>query len=940
MKKFFLLAVLCFLLVDIQVNAGMPLLGTTGKVTGQITDATTGEPLPFVNVIIMGTNMGAATDLDGFYSILNVPPGTYEVKASAVGYNSSTFTNVRVNIDLTTNLDFALRDVSVELGGEIIVTAERPMVQKDLTASTAIVGNELISELPITEISDVLQLQAGVVVSNDGQLHVRGGRKGQVAYQIDGVPVTDSYDGSTVVDVNSSAVQELQMISGAFNAEYGQALSGVVNLVTKDGNNDFHGSLQMYSGDYASAKDEIFWNIKDIDPLAIKNIEGSLSGPIIRDKLFFFINARYYENEGYLYGRRAYNLYDYAFEDPNSGGSEFIIYQTGDNAFVPMNPNERIFGQGKLSYVIMPGLRVSYNYIYENQNYRDYRQESRLTPDNNYDRFRKALSNILAINHAVSTKSFYTLNLSYYFKDYRHWLFEDIYTGIPETPTYYIDNAFIQRPPYSFEVGGTQTQRFIRNTGTFVAKLDWSTQFTKEINIQFGGDFKRNTIYFHDYNVVTAYTETGQYPYPYNVNIPPISSLDNDQYLKNPVEAAGYVQAKFEAYDMIFNIGLRFDYFEPDGQILNDPTDPNIYNPLKPDNQFNDLNGNGEYNPEAGETVKSVDDRMEYWYSDAKAKTQISPRIGIAFPISEQGVIHFSYGHFFQLPRYEFLYTNPEYELDVGTGNVGLFGNADLRPQKTVKGEIGLQQQLGEDMVVDATVFFEDFRDLTGTQNEEIVVFGGSRTYSKYANTDFGYSKGFIVSFSKRFMGGLATNIDYTYSVTKGNSSDPADARNAIRGGALPETIIAPLNWDQSHSLNLSLAYSVPGDYGFSIIGNYFSGQPYTPGVNKNTRVTQNAFPRNSDNKPSVFNIDLRVYKDFQIFGGTISVFAKVFNLLDSDNPSDVFTNSGDPYFSFDRLEAEKINPVLYNNTLDEYFTNPGYFSSPRRVEFGLSYYF
>jgi hypothetical protein len=126
-------------------------------------------------------------------------------------------------------------------------------------------------------------------------------------------------------------------------------------------------------------------------------------------------------------------------------------------------------------------------------------------------------------------------------------------------------------------------------------------------------------------------------------------------------------------------------------------------------------------------------------------------------------------------------------------------------------------------------VFFEDFRDLTGTQTEEILVFGKSASYSQYANSDFGFAKGFIVKFQKRFSAGLATNLDYTFSVTKGNASNPADARNAIAGGALPETFIAPLDWDQTHTLNLSVAYSQPRDWGVSIIGNFYSGQPYTP---------------------------------------------------------------------------------------------------------------
>lgn len=913
-------------------------VGTTGKISGRITDATTGDPLPFVNVIIIGTNLGAASDIDGYYSILNISPGTYKVKASAIGYNPTTITNVRVSIDLTTNVDFQLSETSLELGQDVVVVAEKPLVQKDLTASTAIVGDELIGELPVSEISDVLELQAGIVVSAGGGIHVRGGRSGQVSYQIDGVPVTDSYDGTVVVDVNSSSVQELQVVSGAFNAEYGQALSGVINLVTKDGNNEFKGQIQTYIGDYASDRKDIFWNIDDINPIAIRNIEGSLSGPIIKEKLFFFTNLRYYKNDGYMYGRRDFLISDRAHEVEGSGGSRYTLDQNGDGEYVSLNPLEKVFGQAKLTYNFIPGMKLSYNFLLEDQNMKFYDGGARLTPDNNLRRFEKSYSNIFSINHAISNNSFYTLNLSYYFKDYRHYLFEDLYTGDPSKPTLYEDNTIHPTPPYSFSVGGTNNNRFTRNSGTIVAKLDWATQATKEINIQFGGEFRKHRFFYKNVNVVPQFDENGQKVTPYNVAIPSTSTTSHDVYLHEPVEGSGYVQAKFEAFNMIFNAGVRFDVFEPDGVILNDPEDPNYRNPLKPSNQFNDLNGNGKQDP--GETAKTNSDRLKYWFKDAKSKTQISPRLGIAFPITDRGVIHFSYGHFFQLPRYELLYANPDFELGVGSGNQGLFGNADLKPQKTVKGEIGLQQQIGDNIAIDVTMFFEDFRNLTGTQTDEILVFGRAQSYSKYSNSDFGFSKGIIVKFAQRFADGLATNIDYTYSITKGNASNPADARNALVGGALPETFIAPLNWDQTHTLNVSVAYSKPGDYGFSIIGNLFSGQPYTPSVNKNTRVTQNAFPRNSDRKPTIFNIDLRAYKDFTIGNSVLTFFMKVYNLLDSDNATGVYGDSGDPYFSFSKYEAERIKPTLYNNSLDDLYNNPTFFSDPRRVELGVSYNF
>jgi hypothetical protein len=941
LMKIFLLLSLLFSLLCSQFTFA----STTGRLAGRVTDSATGDPLPFVNVVIMGTTMGAATDINGYYSIINVPPGNYEVKASAIGYNSVTFQGVRISIDLTTTINFQLAEASVELGEEVVVIATKPLVKMDLTASTSIVGDDVISQLPVADVQDILRLQAGVVVSG-GNIHIRGGRANQVAYQIDGVPVTDVYDGSSTINVNQNSIQELQVISGAFNAEYGQAQSGVVNLVTKDGSNTLSGNIQAYSGDYVSDKTDIYQNIDDINPVGIRNIEGSLSGPILKDELFFYVNGRYYFNSGYLYGRRFYLVSDRAIQDPIT--QQYIVQGNGDGEFDSMNESETFYGQGKITYRLFQGLRLSFNYLLEQREYQDYDHFYKQTPDNNLQRFNKSYTNIFAINHAMSASSFYTLNLSYAFKDYRQYLFEEIYTGNPVKPTNYEDNSTVITPPYSFAVGGTNNNRFTRNTGTYGAKLDWTSQLNQEINIQFGGDYRLNKIYLENINLVPMLDENGQRVVPYNVAIPSFTATDYDTYQRNPSEIAGYIQSKFEAFNLIFNLGVRVDHFIPDGVVLNDDLsdggirytidDPNIYNPLKPNNKFYDLNGNGVQ--DEGERTKTLEEREAYWYKNASAKTQISPRVGLAFPISANGVVHFSYGHFLQLPRYEYLFQNPRFKLGVNSGNAGLFGNSDLKPQKTVKGEIGLQQQIGDDMSVDATVFFEDFRNLTGTQTQDVVVFGGAQTYSQYINSDFGYARGFVVKFTKRFSDGLAAYIDYTYSDTKGNASDPADSRNAALGGALPETFIAPLNWDQTHTLNVSMAYTKTNDWGFSVIGNFFSGQPFTPAVNKNTRVTQNAFPRNSSSKPTIINVDMRLYKDFELSGALLTVFFRVFNLLDFDNPVNIYSDTGDPFFTFAKLEAEKINPTLYNNTLDELFTNPTFFSAPRRAEIGLGFNF
>jgi len=135
MKVLLRLIFVLFIIVTVTNKADND-LGTTGKIAGKISDAVTGDPLPFVNVIVLGTTIGGASDIDGNYSILNIPPGNYNVKASAIGYNAVTVTNVRVSIDLTTQVDFQLNETSLQLGQDVVVVATKPLIQKDLTAST------------------------------------------------------------------------------------------------------------------------------------------------------------------------------------------------------------------------------------------------------------------------------------------------------------------------------------------------------------------------------------------------------------------------------------------------------------------------------------------------------------------------------------------------------------------------------------------------------------------------------------------------------------------------------------------------------------------------------------------------------------------------------------------------------------------------------------
>lgn len=904
----------------------------TGKVTGTVTDAATGEGLPFVNVMIEGTTQGAATDIDGVYIMIGVRPGTYNIKASAIGYNPVIVQNVQVSIDLTSEVDFELMETSVELQEEVVVIATRPLVTKDLTSSTAIISSDEISVLPVTEFQEALQLKAGFVGGN-----VRGGRSGEVVYAIDGVPVTDVYDGSTVIDVNTNSIEELQFVSGAFNAEYGKALSGYVNIATKDGDDEFKGNITSYIGDYISTySDSIFRGIEDINPVAIRNFEGSLSGPIVPGMLNFYVYGRYIYFGGWLNGQRNYKPWNITVNlGPEYPVDQRYIFSLedstkGDGSFVSMNWNEKIYAQGKLTFKPLQGFKINFNYLIDDVEYRDYDHSFSYNPDGDFKRFRRGITNILGITHTLSPTTFYQANFSYFFKYYKQYVYDDV-----SNPGWTHDKLLGQEPQEvpSFRTGGTQSSHFYRNTNTYGGKLDFTSQLDQINLVKFGVEANSHRLYFENLyfqqDLSAQDPEVTGNPFVKRFISDPKDSVYNlgiDRYTREPIELSAYIQDKIELDEMIINIGVRADYFKTDGLLLNDPTDPDIYRPRNP------ANVNKTYEQRLASNAFG-----DPWYKDPEDNIQISPRLGVAFPITERGVFHFSYGHFFQIPNFEYLYTNPEYKFGPGTQNLGIAGNPNLKPQETISGEVGLQQAFTDDITTDATIFFRDIRNLAGTRADEIRIFGGTSSYSQYNNSDFGFVLGVVFSVTKRLSNNWSGTIDYTFMQAKGNASDPAATRNQIAGGQQPEIKLVPLDWDQTHTLNFTFTYSGEDLWGFSIIGQYGSGFPYTPsyGLNTSSLLTNSAL------KPSSFNMDLRAWKDFMIGEVRLGIFARVFNLFDIRNEVNVYNDSGTADYTIDEfLRRNDSNPDQLVNSLTEYYRNPTFYSEPRRIEFGASIFF
>lgn len=869
--------------------------GTTGKITGNVTDKTTGEPLPFVNIIIVGTNLGAATDIDGNYVILNIPPGKYNVKAQYIGYQPVVVENVSVSIDLTTSVDFTLLESAIELE-EVIVQGKQDLIKKDVTSSQSLVSAEQIKILPVAEFNDVLQLQAGVTRDAAGDFHIRGGRSNEVAYWVNGVSITDGYDNSRGLQIDNYSVQELQVISGTFNAEYGNAMSGIVNTVTKEGSRDYHGNILLYAGDYMSDFTEYFPNINDINLFSNYNFQGSLSGPLpfTNNVLTLFLNGRYFYDDGYLYGERRYN----------PDGTE------GDGEAVPMNWSTNTFGQGNISISPIQELKILLEGLYSNVEYSDYNHEYRWNPDGDVNKYARSYNLTATITQMLSSSSYYDIKGSYFFKDFNEYLYKN-----PDDPRYLHPDSLIRPDSYSFRTKGTNLHRFYRETNTYFGRIDYTSQVTQAHLVKFGLELKSHSLNFDDYTLEPLRVN-GIPVEPFQPSIPDETQTNRYKYDAFPFETSAYLQDKIELESVIINIGLRLDYFDSQGKVLIDVTDPNIYAPLRP-----------------GLDTLTYEEREPYFYKDATEKVQFSPRFGIAYPISASGVVHFSYGHFLQIPPFQYLFQNGPYKVPNSGLNIGVFGNPDLEPQKTVMYEIGFRQEFLNDYLIDITGFYRDIRDWI--QAGALIETRNLVTYSIFTNSDYANVKGITLTFNKRFANYFSFDINYTYQVAEGSNSTPEEAFDAVSGNDEPSLYLIPMDWDQNHLLNASL-YTGFDNWGISLLARYGTGLPYTPTVTQYTadRGITSGLVKNSRRIPSQFVLDLKIDKTFNLGGLDINAFLRIFNLLDNRNPIRVFGDTGQPDFT---TETQTIGENSQRpNTPEEYVKYPDHYGEPRNIQFGL----
>jgi hypothetical protein len=919
MKAIRCLPVLFTLLISTSLFAG-----TTGKIAGTATDAKSGEKLLAVNVVIEGLTTGAATNVDGFYAIVNIPPGSYRVRASLVGYSTVTQIDVRVEIDQTTTLDFKLNEETVQ-GQEVVIVAQRPVVQRDISASRTNLTAAEVDKLPVTTVTAAIGLQAGIQNTATGPV-VRGSTPDQVAFMVDGIILRDERTNNPYTSIPLSSIQDVQVQTGGFNAEYGDLRSAVVNATAKEGGKSNYSV--SFNGRYANPRPKHF-------------------GPSIYDKNSYWI--RPYVDPAVAWTGTQNGAWDVAtqqqyaqfagwnaisastMKDPNPANhltptaaqqvflweyrrqAEITIpdydFDGGIGGPVPFGEslgNLRFFAsyrQSQSAYVIP----LSDNAL------RDYSGQLRLTSDISPTfklmvEGRKARTTGTTNNNAgnpglfsdpYSIADVLTGGLSYidariFATDYWAPTVVDYLSGAAKATHMLGKETFYDASVSFFQSKWSTNPAAIRNTNPIMsfgngylvdmAPFGWQpapstgiTGLRMGVGMSNSRDSSKVTVYTARFDLTSQLDRVNQVKAgaewnltDNNVNYASIDAFlpaggrSQSKWRTWPKRGAAYVQDKLEFEGMVANLGVRLDYYDPSGSWFSytSPFDPAF----------------------SGAQSLGIDTLLPQ--IRVKKQVDVSPRIGVAFPISEDAKLYFNYGHTRSLPTpdNEFLFRRDNF-----THALLRIADPNMPLPKTVAYELGYEHNLFDMLLVHVAAYYKD------VSNEPFLVTylssDGNVNYTLTTPNLYRDIRGFELTLDKKRGSWIQGFINYTYDVrTNGyfgystynqNLSDQRTFQetNPQQNKPIPQPYArANVYVFTPPDLGPSLGpLSLLGDWRLDVIANWQSGFYFTwaggggssiPGVQNNAQWRD------------YYNVDLRVSKNFRIAKVNLELYMDIYNVL------------------------------------------------------------
>jgi len=938
------------LALAVLVLAGIALAANTGSISGRVTDRKTGEPLIGASVIVDGTELGNATDLNGQYQIINIPPDKYSVTASYTGYNDQRITDVLVVQDNVATVDFKLSTTVIDIGRTIEVTADawRP-VNRTAVSVERVITSEDFKRLPVTSLAELVGLQPGVTQSQGGGwTHIRGGRFDDVAYLVDGVQAQDALVGTlwSSPKPTTDALQSVVVITGGFDAEYGSAMSGIIKAVTKEGGTRTSGRFGYTTDDFFPANTGYNYGYN--------RLTFSLGGPTpIWNRLRYFLSTEYFKTDDAAGVR-------YKIDSPRG---EYAI----EGKLTLQMPQKFFLTREGLKFTV-DGYHSNYQWqawgnaykydlasLYANR-VRSYKANFTvnhlLSPTTVYEAkigmFSTSLIRTVRNFHAeeADTTGFWGALRKYgiwdrYIFRAEDWVFNNweglskrdavlqlyrSYWLSPSGDTVYAHSGKknfassyqLTDNPWGvaslFVTEGDNRTWHYRATDQMLGKLDLTHTVSKIHEIKTGID-------------VTSYSLS-----IYESSLPWDQNPFWDAYNYKPLVVAGYVQDRADFEDLVVRAGIRLDYLDSKAEVR----------------AFPESLGS---RPQISDSMLAV-----------PAKVRLAPRLGLSYPITERIKFRFSYGHFYKNPTFSDLYTYADRtaaELR-SRGNV-IVGNADMGAEKTIAYEMGFDSQLSDIFQFDVTAFYKDVFDLSGVRT----VAALPQPYTMYYNVEYARIQGFEATMTKALNQYWSSRVGYTFQIAKGTASTASDQYQRDT----PRQLDYFLDQDVRHSFHGDLAFSFPSDFAFgpardfevSGVFNYGTGTPYTPTDQKGNQIGL----ENSARLPDNYTLDGRLSKDFTFAGMALALTCDITNVLNTELITNVFTATGKPDYTGRVITPAEFSAAgflfgdfyyhpardynhdgfvtqyeQYESYLKAYAdanTPPTYYGPPRKIKVGLS---
>lgn len=947
--KFVTLSVFFTLLLSVTAYSQ-----TTGSIGGTVVDENN-KPLMGATVRVQErAGLGAETDESGDFTILNVDVGTYTVEIRYVGYATQIIKDVNVSVDQRAKLNvIKMSQTSEFTTGDIIITAERKGI--DVEQSGRQINQEQIENSGIRGINNLVSKTAGVVQDErGGQINIRGGRSSENSIIVDGVTTTNPVSGTSNASVPNSLLQEISVLTGGFGAEYGNALSGVINVTTKSGTEVYSGSLETQSdvlaGKWIKTKSQAF-NLYNV----------SFGGPLIPTKnLSRIINFFGSVERQYL-----------GVANPSWIAEDLFADQGG---VIPNFAKNSWSYSGRLS-INLSDLKkpvpINFRFGATVSNTNQQRVLMSFTKQNSFRNPLQVIDDNLfygRITHNVSSKFFYELQGNYYnstdvlqdpfFQDQWFKYGDTNYvpglggTGPGQGQNLQADpltgNVF--RTPYS--VYNNYDKKEISYIG---GKLDatyaLNTKKSGDHEFKFGGEYKYHTLRKVNFGPVAVANN----PIDSASGLPQLVPQNlwfgrdvllnsygydiRDQYgnqivsaediqAKHPIVAAAYLRDKIDFGDFTVNAGVRMDYLDVGTDVLKDPKDL--------------IGADGE--------LLTADD-----YKVSEANISFSPRLGFSFPVTDKTIFTAQYGKFVQIPPLEYLYINKlafKYFFTNSVQNVA--ENSALKPERLTSYEVGIKQQVGDYVNLGLSAYYKETVDQIGAYR-----ISGSSTvpsgYALYFNSDFSVSRGIDFYLSMRRMNRLAVDIAYTLLYASGIGSDPNSKFSLASNpsGELPN-VVFPLDYDQRHTGSLNLDYRFGGEsdvpkgfagkmlqnLGMNILFSFNSGRPYTVRQLPVTAFADDGLALSTKNgiyRGWNLKIDARIDKTVPIWKTNWNFYIYCTNLLNTEIINNVYGATGLPDDNgyLNTATGNAANETYKENWRDR-VRNISNWGAPRQVQFGV----